>query len=105
MENLDYGIIGNGKSAALVSKTGSIDWCCLPHFNSAGIFSKLLDKKIGGSFSIDVSEDYAITQEYIWKTNIISTVYDNGTDSFQLVDFMPRYEREDGSFYSPPDII
>ncbi len=105
MDNLDYGIIGNCKSAALISKTGSIDWCCLPHFNSAGVFSKLLDNRIGGSFSIDVSDDYTITQEYIWKTNIICTNYDDGENSFQLIDFMPRYQREDGSYYAPPDII
>ncbi len=105
MENLDYGIIGNCKSAALVSKTGSIDWCCLPHFNSAGVFAKLLDEKIGGSFSVDVTDDYKITQEYLWQTNILSTVYDNGEHAFQLIDFMPRYMREDGSYYSPPDII
>lgn len=105
MKNLDYGIIGNCKSAALVSKTGSIDWCCLPQFDSAGIFSKLLDEKIGGSFSIEVADDYTITQEYLWKTNILSTVYDNGEHAFQLIDFMPRYYREDNSYYSPPDII
>ncbi len=105
MKNLDYGIIGNCKSAALVSKTGSIDWCCLPHFNSAGVFAKLLDEKIGGSFSVDVTDDYNITQEYLWQTNIVSTVYDNGEHAFQLIDFMPRYMREDGSYYSPPDII
>ncbi len=105
MKNLDYGIIGNCKSAALVSKTGSIDWCCLPHFDSAGIFAKLLDEKIGGSFSVDVTDDYSITQEYLWQTNIVSTVYDNGEHAFQLIDFMPRYMREDGSYYSPPDII
>ncbi|MFN4764228.1 glycoside hydrolase family 15 protein [Gillisia sp. Q332] len=105
MKNLDYGIIGNCKSAALVSKTGSIDWCCLPHFNSAGVFAKLLDEKIGGSFSVDVTDDYTINQEYLWQTNIVSTVYDNGEHAFQLIDFMPRYLREDGSYYSPPDII
>lgn len=105
MKNLDYGIIGNCKSAALVSKTGSIDWCCLPQFNSAGIFAKLLDDKIGGSFSIEVGENYKITQEYIWQTNILRTVYDDGENAFQLIDFMPRYIREDGSSYSPPDII
>ena len=105
MKNLDYGIIGNCKSAALVSKTGSIDWCCLPHFNSSGVFAKLLDEKIGGSFSVDVTDDYNITQEYLWQTNIISTVYDNGDHAFQLIDFMPRYMREDGSYYAPPDII
>lgn len=105
MNKLDYGIIGNCKSAALVSKTGSIDWCCLPQFNSSSVFAKLLDEKRGGSFSIEVSEDYNITQEYLWQTNIISTVFDNGEDAFQLLDFMPRYHRENGSYYSPPDII
>lgn len=105
MKNLDYGIIGNCKSAALVSKSGSIDWCCLPHFNSAGIFAKLLDNKIGGSFSIDVSEDYAVKQEYVRKTNILCTTFANKESIFELIDFMPRYLREDASYYSPPDII
>jgi GH15 family glucan-1,4-alpha-glucosidase len=105
MKNLDYGIIGNCKSAALVSKTGSLEWCCLPNFDSAAVFAKLLDKKKGGSFELEVSEDYKITQEYLWGTNILSTVFDNGTDAFQLIDFMPRYQRDDGTFYSAPDVI
>ena len=46
MKNLDYGIIGNCRSAALVSKKGSIDWCCLPEFDSSSIFAKLLDEKM-----------------------------------------------------------
>lgn len=105
MDNLDYGIIGNCKSAALVSKYGSIEWCCLPNFDSSAIFAKMLDDEIGGSFEIKISDDYKIKQEYLWETNILSTVFDNGTDSFQLIDFMPRYPREDGTYYAPPDII
>src|SRR5690606_15968152 len=105
MENLDYGIIGNCKSAALISKTGSLDWCCLPNFNSASIFAKLLDENKGGSFSFEVDDAYTVTQSYLWKTNILKTVFNNGTDAFQVVDFMPRYGQEDGSYYSPPDII
>ncbi|MGB8704075.1 MAG: glycoside hydrolase family 15 protein [Gillisia sp.] len=105
MNNLDYGIIGNCKSAALVSKNGSIDWCCLPNFNSAAIFAKLLDDEIGGSLEIKITEDYHITQEYLWGTNVLSTVFNNGNDAFQLIDFMPRYQREDGSYYAPPDLI
>lgn len=105
MDNLDYGIISNCKSAALISKTGSLDWCCMPNFDSSAMFAKILDEKIGGSFEILVDEDYKIEQEYLWETNILSTVFDNGTDSFQLIDFMPRYPREDGSYYAPPDII
>ena len=105
MDNLDYGIISNCKSAALVSKTGSLDWCCMPNFDSSAIFVKILDEKIGGSFDIEIGEDYKIEQEYLWETNILSTVFSNGKDAFQLIDFMPRYPREDGSFYAPPDII
>ena len=105
MDNLDYGIISNCKSAALISKTGSLDWCCMPNFDSSAMFAKILDEKIGGSFEILISDDYNIKQEYLWETNILSTVFDNGTDSFQLIDFMPRYPREDGSYYAPPDII
>ena len=105
MDNLDYGIISNCKSAALISKTGSLDWCCMPNFDSSAMFAKILDEKIGGSFEILISEDYKIKQDYLWETNILSTVFDNGTDSFQLIDFMPRYPREDGSYYAPPDII
>ncbi|PTX43335.1 GH15 family glucan-1,4-alpha-glucosidase [Christiangramia gaetbulicola] len=105
MDNLDYGIISNCKSAALISKTGSLDWCCMPNFDSSAMFAKILDEKIGGSFEILIDDEYTIKQEYLWETNILSTVFDNGTDSFQLIDFMPRYPREDGSYYAPPDII
>ncbi|MCJ7759153.1 MAG: glycoside hydrolase family 15 protein [Gillisia sp.] len=105
MDNLDFGIIGNCKSAALVSKYGEIVWCCLPNFNSSAVFAKLLDDEIGGSFGFILSKDYKITQEYLWGTNILSTVFDDGNNAFQLIDFMPRYQREDGSFYAAPDII
>ncbi|PRX51923.1 glycoside hydrolase family 15 protein [Salegentibacter salegens] len=105
MENLDYGIIGNCKSAALISKTGSLEWCCLPNFASAAVFAKLLDEKKGGSFEIIVDDSYKITQEYLWETNILNTEFTDGENSFQVIDFMPRYPREDGSFYAPPDII
>jgi len=46
----DYGIIGNMRSAALVGLNGSIDWFCFPHFDSPGIFAKILDHRRGGAF-------------------------------------------------------
>lgn len=105
MDNLDYGIIGNCKSAALVSKTGSLDWCCLPNFNSASVFAKLLDEKKGGCFEFKVDASYNVDQEYIKKTNILKTTFRNDTSAFEVIDFMPRYEESNGTFYAPPDVI
>jgi alpha,alpha-trehalase len=105
MKNLDYGVIGNCISAALVSKTGWIDWCCLPEFNSSSVFGRLLDKDIGGTFGFEVDDDYRIDQIYYHGTNILITRFEGGTGSFELRDFMPRYHREEGGFYCPPDII
>jgi alpha,alpha-trehalase len=79
MINLDYGIIGNCTSAALISNTGSMDWLCLPIFDSASVFAKILDEKQGGNFEFVPSGDYKITQRYLPKTNILSTKFTNGT--------------------------
>jgi alpha,alpha-trehalase len=105
MNNLDYGIIGNCRSAALISKNGSIDWCCLPIFDSPSIFAKLLDSKIGGSFEILTDSDYVITQEYIENTSILTTTFSKDNDIFEVIDFMPRYFKATGGVYSPPEII
>ena len=104
MDNLDYGIIGNCRSAALVSKTGSIDWCCLPEFDSSSVFARILDTQKGGSFGI-FADGYAITQEYLEDTSILITTFSKGDDIFEVRDFMPRYLRVDGQSHSPPEII
>jgi GH15 family glucan-1,4-alpha-glucosidase len=105
MNNLDYGIIGNCRSAALISKTASIDWCCLPEFNSSSIFAKLLDKQIGGSFEFIVDKNYQISQKYIPNTNMLLTEFKKSSDHFNVIDFMPRYKADDNSHHYPPDII
>ncbi len=103
--NLDYGIIGNCRSAAIISKTGSIDWCCLPEFDSSSVFAKLLDEKIGGSFEIITDESFQITQKYIDNTTILVTRFSNGIDTFEVHDFMPRYYKPNGGYQAPPEII
>lgn len=105
MNTLDYGLIGNCKSAALISKSGSLDWCCLPNFDSASVFAKLLDKNKGGHFSFEVSEDYEITQKYLWKTNILCTTFASAEATFEVIDFMPRYRTDNGNYYTPPDVV
>jgi alpha,alpha-trehalase len=90
MKNLDYGVIGNCMSAALISKEGWVDWCCLPEFNSPSVFARLLDKTQGGTFGFECGPGYTIEQAYIESTNILVTTYKNGKDSFKVIDFMPR---------------
>ncbi len=104
MKNLDYGIIGNCRTAALISKEGSIDWFCLPDFDSPSVFAKLLDEEIGGSFGFQVSDDYNITQTYLGHTNILSTRYEATNDAFIVYDYMPRYQTEENKYYMPPEI-
>ena len=103
--NLDYGIIGNCRSAALISKNGSLDWCCLPEFDSSSVFAKLLDDDIGGSFEFLVSKEYTISQTYIENTCVLVTRFYSEDNSFDVLDFMPRYKKENGDYYAPPEVI
>ncbi|MDC6355018.1 MULTISPECIES: glycoside hydrolase family 15 protein [unclassified Robiginitalea] len=105
MDNLDYGIIGNCRSAALVSKNGSLDWCCLPEFDSSSVFAKILDKNKGGSFSINTGPEYEVSQRYKKDTALLITRYADGDNIFEVRDFMPRYHKENGIYHAPPEII
>ena len=103
-DNLNYGIIGNCKSSALISEDSSIEWCCLPQFDSPSVFGKILDQKKGGSFQILCDNSYSITQKYVDNTCILMTKFDNGSDAFELLDYMPRFQKENGVYYAPPEI-
>jgi GH15 family glucan-1,4-alpha-glucosidase len=61
---LDYGIIGNCQTSALVSSKGSIEWFCFPKFDSPSAFAKIVDGKKGGHFEIAPVGDYKITQKF-----------------------------------------
>jgi alpha,alpha-trehalase len=104
MTNLNYGVIGNCRSAALVSEKGWIEWCCLPDFDSPSIFSKLIDENIGGEFGFIVHEKYKTSQKYLDKTNILCTTFDSEEGCFEVLDFMPRYKTNNESYYAPSEI-
>jgi GH15 family glucan-1,4-alpha-glucosidase len=103
-DTLNYGIIGNCKSSALINEDSSIDWCCLPHFDSPSVFGKILDDKIGGQFKIVTDASYSISQEYCKNTCILITKFQSQAHAFHLLDFMPRYQKESTNYYAPPEI-
>ena len=101
---LNYGIVGNCKSSALIFEDSSINWCCLPQFDSSSVFGKILDNEIGGSFKINCDESFSIQQTYFKNTAILVTNFKNDNEEFELIDYMPRFKNDDGTFYSSPEI-
>lgn len=93
---LNYGIIGNCRTSALVSLEGSIDWFCFPNFNSPSAFAKILDEKKGGHFDIKPVGDYRIIQEYIKDTNVLETTFKGRGAAFRIIDFFPCYREGEG---------
>jgi GH15 family glucan-1,4-alpha-glucosidase len=86
----DYGVIGDLHTVALVSMDASIDFLCLPDFDSPTIFAALLDEKNGGNFSIvPVLKDARRKQMYLPETNILTTRYQSENAIAEIVDYMP----------------
>lgn len=85
----DYALIGDCHGSALVSKDGSIDWCCLKRFDAAPIFCRILDSDKGGFFSIAPVASSRVNRAYLAGTNIVRTEFDTGAGSVSLQDFMP----------------
>ena len=104
MENLNYGVIGNCRSAALVSEAGSIDWLCLPDFDSPSVFSAILDQEKGGSFGFVLPQRAVCRQQYIPETNILQTRISIASGEFDVIDFMPRYRIADANYFIPPEV-
>ncbi len=105
MDNYNYGVIGNSRTAALISDKGSIEWLCFPDFDSSSEFAKLLDIDKGGEFAVLVEEGYTITQKYHPYTNILKTRFEKKVDKFEIIDFMPLYKTDDNRIFNPPDLI
>jgi GH15 family glucan-1,4-alpha-glucosidase len=85
----DYGLIGDLRSAALISKQGSVDWLCLPRFDSPWIFGRLLDWDRGGYFRIcPVGESLAF-RRYRTDSNVLETVWSSERTRLRVVDWMP----------------
>jgi GH15 family glucan-1,4-alpha-glucosidase len=85
----DYGLIGDCHTAALVSRAGSIDWCCMPRFDSGSVFGRLLDWEKGGYCSIEPQgEVKSIFREYLENTLVLVTTFHLGGGVLRVTDCM-----------------
>jgi GH15 family glucan-1,4-alpha-glucosidase len=86
----NYGIIGNLRTAALAGMDGSIDWLCLPHFDSPSVFAAILDDAKGGRFRIAPSCESLRHKQFYWPdTNILITRFLHGDGVGEIEDYMP----------------
>jgi GH15 family glucan-1,4-alpha-glucosidase len=91
----EYGLIGDMHTVALVSADASIDYMCMPHFDSPTMFAALLDDEKGGRFRIAAQmADRRVRQFYIPDTNILMTRFLGAEGVAEVIDFMPTPEAQ-----------
>lgn len=85
----DYAVIGNCRTAGLVSRDGALEWLCLPAFSSPALFAALLDRR-AGHFSIRPRGRYRVERAYVHGTNVLQTTFHcDGGAILRLTDCMP----------------
>jgi GH15 family glucan-1,4-alpha-glucosidase len=88
----DYALIGDCHSAALISRAGSIDWCCMPRIDSDSCFGRLLDWEQGGYFSIAPrTGQFTTFRRYIDGTMVLETYFTSGTGEARMVDLFAMH--------------
>lgn len=85
----DYALIGDCRSAALVSRSGSIDWLCLPHFSAPSVFAAILDRERGGRFLMRPRGATGVSRQYVGASAVLATCFQCGSGAVTLTDFMP----------------
>ena len=85
----DYAAIGDGSSVALVGRDGSIDWLCLPRFDSPACFAALLGDERHGRWLLGPVDDYRTERRYVGDTGVLETTFITDTGRVQITDLMP----------------
>lgn len=85
----DYALIGDCRIAALISRDGAVEWLCLPHFSGDSIFAAILDRRVGGYFSIRPTLPYTVRRHYIPGTNVLETIFSLDDGEVRLRDCIP----------------
>jgi len=90
----NYAIIGDCETAALVSRDGSIDWLCWPHFASPACFASLVGTEDNGRWLLSPADTYKSTRRYLEHSLVLETRFETSEGTATLVDFMPIGSRD-----------
>jgi GH15 family glucan-1,4-alpha-glucosidase len=99
----DYAFIGDCRSAGLISREGSLDWLCLPRFDSPSIFAAVLDAENGGRFLVRPIGEFRTERRYLANTNVLETVFRTTTGACVLRDLMSVSSEEDKRAHLSPE--
>lgn len=96
----DYALLSDCRASALVSRYGSVDWCCMPRFDSAPCFGRLLDWRLGGYCSIaPVAKQFEGDRQYVDDTMVLSTTVRTESGSARVLDFLALATTDDELSY------
>jgi GH15 family glucan-1,4-alpha-glucosidase len=85
----DYALIGDRHTAALVGKNGSIDWLCLPRFDSPACFAALLGDESHGFWQLAPTTEFESTRRYVDDSAALETTFTTADGQVTLLDVMP----------------
>ncbi|HEX5614818.1 MAG TPA: glycoside hydrolase family 15 protein [Acidimicrobiia bacterium] len=91
----DHALLSDCRSAALVSRDGSIDWLCFPRFDAPSVFGRILDEA-AGHWSIRPLADAEVTRRYVDETMLLETTFRTATGTVTLVDALAVGRNERG---------
>ncbi|MEU9091458.1 glycoside hydrolase family 15 protein [Streptomyces sp. NPDC087901] len=91
----DYALIGDLQTAALVGRNGSVDWLCLPRFDSGACFAALLGDEDNGHWRIaPKGADTCTRRAYAGDSLVLETFWETRTGTVKVIDFMPQRDHE-----------
>ncbi len=89
----DYAVLGDTQTAALVSRAGSIDWLCLPEFDSPACFAALLGSPENGRWLLGPKAEARTTRRYLEHSFVLETTHETDTGTVRVTDLMPVGDR------------
>jgi GH15 family glucan-1,4-alpha-glucosidase len=101
----DYGAIGDGRSVALISRTGSLDWLCWPRFDAPALFAGILDPGRGGRFEIRPARGAPDGRRYLPETNVLETRFRAETGALVLTDAMTLQSERPGALAPEHELL